>query len=393
MNYDKAYILFCWSQSFGGGQNYVNSKVKYLEENVWHVVVFSIREFKDNRIVWNNLKKYSENIKSELGYLPEFFGEKRADKIVDWMISRIPKGIKNIIIESCTDVTAEWGERLAQKLNAKHWCFLLDERLEEYDSKEFLYYKFKRGEVAGIHNDAMKKLFCYENVEDFNKYVLVAANGGSVQDISSNVFDEIPKADWNIAYLGRDKAYVRNIVNGVYTFAKNHSQSNINFIIMGNINSANNIEVPENINLINIGFLNPIPRKFFNIVDVVIAGAGCATLSAREKCMTIVADARTFLSDGVLGITASNSLFAMGKGENYEDTLEKVLVKHLYYRENINVKPIEDVGIFFEKHFEFIDNSSNKKQYFDFKKNKQQIALKKKLSYLRRYIGELYGKY
>lgn len=69
------------------------------------------------------------------------------------------------------------------------------------------------------------------------------------------------------------------------------------------------------------------------------------------------------------------------------------LDKHLYYRENINVKPIEDVGIFFEKHFEFIDNSSNKKQYFDFKKNKQQIALKKKLSYLRRYIGELYGKY
>lgn len=51
MNYEKAYILFCWSQSFGGGQNYVNSKVKYLEENGWHVVVFSIREFKDNRIV------------------------------------------------------------------------------------------------------------------------------------------------------------------------------------------------------------------------------------------------------------------------------------------------------------------------------------------------------
>lgn len=109
---------------------------------------------------------------------------------------------------------------------------------------------------------------------------------------------------------------------------------------------------------------NDTQRAFCACVDK----GRCATLSAREKCMTIVADARTFLSDGVLGITASNSLFAMGKGENYEDTLEKVLVKHLYYRENINVKPIEDVGIFFEKHFEFIDNSSNKKQYFDFKK-------------------------
>lgn len=381
----KVYILFCWSQTFGGGQNYVNSKIQYLERNNWNVVVFTVREFSDDRIVWNNIKKYKNNINYNIGYSPYILTKNKRTKVLQWMKERIDLSAEKIIIESCTDITAQWGELLAKEVNGKNFCFLLDERLEEYEAIPFLYFKFSRGEVAGIHSSSIPRLFKAYNVTDGEKYVLVAANNGSVADVENEKVRHIPHDDWNIAYLGRDKGYVKNIVNGVYNFSRNHIDHHINFIIMGDITSANNLQKPKNLTHINIGFLNPIPKSFFQKVDVIIAGAGCAKLSAREGCLTIVADAKTFMSNGILGISTKNSLFS-DVGESYEETLEKVLVKKIYHSDDINIEPMQDSNMCYADHFKYINKSSEKVEYYNFDDNPQKIGLKHKIHYFKNSI-------
>lgn len=375
------YIFFCWSQSVGGGQTYVNSKVKYLKEIGWEVLVFTPREKKSNDIIWTNLEEYSNLISLYLQFPPEFWPARVRKKVIQWMVSFAKKTTENIIIESPTDFTAEWGELLAKELNAKNFCFLLDERLEEYRAKEFLYFKFERGEVAGIHESSIPKLFGL-NV-DGTKYKLAATNNGAVQDINSKVVDSIERKDFNIAYLGRDKAYVKNIVTSIYRFATDHADNTFNFIVMGEINSACNIRKPSNVTLINVGFFNPIPRTFFGKIDVVIAGAGCASLSAKEGVLTIVADAKTFKSDGILGIDTDSSLFSTTHNEEFETTLENVLINKKYDSKDIKLADRIDPATSYKKHFEFIESSKQDKIYYDFTANKQKLDLRKRLQYLR----------
>lgn len=115
------YIFFCWSQSVGGGQTYVNSKVKYLKEIGWEVLVFTPREKKSNDIIWTNLEEYSNLISLYLQFPPEFWPARVRKKVIQWMVSFANKTTENIIIESPTDFTAEWSELLAKELNAKNY--------------------------------------------------------------------------------------------------------------------------------------------------------------------------------------------------------------------------------------------------------------------------------
>lgn len=375
------YITFCWSQSFGGGQNYINSKVKYLKEIGWNVIVFTPRQYKTNLIVWENLKEYEKGISLYLQCPPEFWPLYIRKKVIKWMSSFVNYQCGEIIIESPTDTTAEWGELLARELNAKHFCFLLDERLEEYRAKEFLFYKFQRGEIAGIDDSSIPKLFGV-NI-DGKCYKLSAANSGSVQDVENYQIEKIKRADFNIAYLGRDKAYVFNIVKSIYEFAEYYSDKSVHFIIMGEIDSSKNLTIPSNVIITKLGFLNPIPSSFFSKVDVVIAGAGCATISASQGVLTIVADARTFKSNGILGIDTESSLFSDVHSEDFFTTLENVLVLKKYNSSDIKMTVLPSYIERYQQHFEFIYKSNQDKTYFDFDKHKQTLDLKTRLNLLR----------
>lgn len=390
----KKYIMFCFIGYVGGGQNYVNTKVKYLEKNGWETYVFSPdTSFKHGKTwsPWENLKKFDSFTSVALLYSPEFWRKKTIKKTLDWIIDTINYSSNDeIIIESHTDYWAEWGELLAEKIQAKHFCFLLDEELEKYGAKEFLYFKYLRGEIAGIHITSMKKLFDgYKDIEINDRYVLGAANGGSVSDIDNLDINNIKKLDWNISYIGRDKQYCRNIVNGVAEFSKNHSNKLINFIILGDISDLSVLSDCSNVRITKLGFLTPIPRSFFKKIDVAIAGAGCASISSSEGVPTIVADAKKCLSNGVLGYTVFSSLFSDSDSVSFDEELENVLVKDCLRDLEFKMKHKANVDDLYKEHFNFIESSDHRKEYFNFKKNPQKnYRIKDKYNFIKRQIAE-----
>lgn len=370
----KTYIMFCFVESVGGGQNYVNTKVRWLKEHGWNVVVFGTRsslKYKD--IPWFYLKEYRNYQKLQFNKAPEFWSDSTIEKTLKWMEDCIGETDQEVIIESHTDFFAEWGERLAQRIGAKHICFLLDEQLWKYHAKEFLYYKFLRNEIAGIHTSSMKKLFDgYKQVEESDRYVLKATHDGGVADISCDKIDRLTKSDWNIAYIGRNKQYVPNIIQGIKEFCKENHQKTIQFIILGEVNTELLKDKPTNLVVTNLGFITPIPKSFFKYVDVVIAGAGCATISARENVLTIVADAKTCHSAGVLGYTVNSTIFSENEPQGFYEALQDVLIHKICEKLPYQPRSEIDVEGDFLEHFAFINKSDSSKEYFDFTLHKQQ---------------------
>lgn len=382
----RKYVIFCYSNGEGGGQNYVDSKVQYLERNGWEPIVFypNFRSINKNPYIpWNNLKKFKENCCFELFYRPEYLFKPLVSHTLKWMSDIIAPDGDDVIIESPTDHFAEWGELLAERLHARHLCFLLDEQLEKSVAKEFLYYKYLKKEVAGIHKTSMKRLFQgYKDVPVSDDYVLRAANNGSVADVENEQISKIQRGDYNIGYVGRDKQYCENIVDGVRRFALNNLDKKINFIVLGKINSVSNLNHIENISVVELGFMHPIPKSFFSCVDTIIAGAGCASISAREGVPTIVADAAECMSSGILGYTVDTTLFSNGNFHTFDEELNNVLIKKIH--EKIGKKgeyffvPRDTYDISkkdYEKHIEYIYDSHNYDEYFDFKKNPQSSHL------------------
>lgn len=371
----NVYVMFCFIETVGGGQNYVDSKVKYLEQNNWKVIVFSPKTERSEHSPWPNLGKFWDNRCRELGFSPEFWSKKVVGKTIGWMVDIIGKDNGRIIIESHTDYFAEWGEILAEKLNAKHICFLLDERLELYGAKEFLFFKYLRGELAGIHKSSISRLFRdYKEINAIDFPVLSAAHYNTLQDLKNDRIDNLTKRDWNIAYIGRKKQYVANVVAGVMKFAMQHSEKQILFLIMGDIGDIGAI-IPDNVSIENLGFMTPIPQSFFQHVDVVIAGAGCASISQSAGALTIVADASTCMSGGLLGYTTMDTLFNSGTAESFDVALENALVKKIWRDMPYNPRSVRsesEIDQLYFDHFRFIEQSDQTKVYFDFNKRRQR---------------------
>lgn len=369
----NVYVIIGHIEGVGGGQNYADSKVKYLQENDWKVVVFSERINEFGHSPWPNLEQFWNNRCKELHRAPEFWPKRVIARTIDWMVEIIGSYNEKIIIESNEVGYAEWGEILAERLNAKHICFLLSEQLEQYGAKEFLYFKYLRGELAGIHKGSILQLFHKYKIVDFP--VLKAAHYTTVQDVQNDKIDHLTKRDWNIAYIGRDKQYVNNIVGGIIKFAYAHSEKQIQFLVLGDVGDINS-KIPNNLHILQLGFMTPIPKKFFEFVDVAIAGAGCANIARAAGVLTIVANARTCMSSGLLGYTTFDTLFDGDVQESFDAALENALVKEIWKNMPYDYCPERsdaEVEQCYKDHFDFIDSSNKTKEYFDFQKHPQKI--------------------
>ena len=243
-------------------------------------------------------------------------------------------------------------------------------------AKDFLYYKYKHHEIAGIHKTSMKRLFSgYKDVPESEEYVLVAANYGAVADINNDIINNIEKLDFNIAYIGRDKQYCDNIVKGIYRFADKHSDYSIHFIILGEIQNLGLLEKLNNIRITRLGFMHPIPRSLFKKLDTIIAGAGCASLSAREGVPTILADASECLSAGILGYTTKDSLFNATNLKSFDEELENVFFNGTLNGREYSYSLASKVDEEMVKHFEYINKIDLSKGFYKF--NYRNIWYKK----------------
>ena len=365
----KLYIMFCYIEDVGGGQIYVNSKVPWLEAAGWDVIVFSPLTERSGAIVpWTNLAKFAANKVEGLNKSPEFWRKKKMKAVLEQLQSKCSGEYSEIIIESHTDYFAEWGELLAEKLNAKNICYLLDEQLELYGAKEFLYFKYRRNEVAGITDSSVERLFTgYAPLIKENNHKLSASHSSQAEEYYWDAIEKIQRCDWNIGYVGRSKQYVDNITKNIAIFADRYPDKTINVVILGEILDLRILEDKKNVICTKLGFKFPIPKSFFRKLDVAIAGAGSATLCCREHVPTIVADAGTTNAAGILGYTVSSSIFNPESDRTYCEWLEDILVdKKLEKMKQIYEMPKIDVNKVYQEHMEFIYNSEQKHEYFDF---------------------------
>lgn len=365
----KLYIMFCYIEDVGGGQIYVNSKVPWLEAAGWDVIVFSpLTERSDSIVPWTNLAKFAANKVEGLNKSPEFWRKKKMKAVLEQLQSKCSGEYSEIIIESHTDYFAEWGELLAEKLNAKNICYLLDEQLELYGAKEFLYFKYRRNEVAGITDSSVERLFTgYAPLIKENNHKLSASHSSQAEEYYWDAIEKIQRCDWNIGYVGRSKQYVDNITKNIAMFADKYPDKTINVVILGEILDLRILEDKKNVICTKLGFKFPIPKSFFRKLDVAIAGAGSATLCCREHVPTIVADAGTTNAAGILGYTVSSSIFNPESDRTYCEWLEDILVdKKLEKMKQIYEMPKIDVNKVYQEHMEFIYNSEQRHEYFDF---------------------------
>lgn len=382
----KTYIIFCYCSTTGGGQNYVNSKVLFLEEQGWNVIVIEpIGTRRNKTIPWPNLKKYGKYQLKYINNYPDFWGRSIVNRTIDKIVSWVPEN-SEVIIESHTDFWACWGELLAKQLQGKNFCYLLDEQLEHCKHKDFLYYKYLRGEIASIHETSIKRLFeNYATIDDSADYFLSAVVNGSVEDVTDKDIAGIRKSEWSIGYIGRKKQYTDQIKTDILKFAVEYPEKEIDIIVLGDIGNIDIFNKTKNIRVVQLGFKTPIPRQYFSKVDVVIAGSGCAELSYRQGVPTIVADAGTCKSIGILGYTTGSFMFATGNTHSYIDDLVSVFDTKEYLNGHVEVVVDNNQVDNYKKCFDMIEKSNSCKEYYTFK-NRLKFGVKDYLFCVQTYI-------
>ena len=312
----KLYIMLTMDiHPIGGMQLYTAGKAAFLEKNGWKVVVL-YPGFNDKTCAVSALNKYTVGGNLLLNNRPAQLSVRlrcMVLKKICRLFNEVDKEKDQIYIESQSEVTALWGELIAEKLNARHICFNCNELFrgpKKYyeENMEFLKFKYERRELLGLHADALKKIFDgYMDVSCSTEFLFDAVEPGPIQDVKSEFVDCMETGDWCIAYVGRaEKTYVSNIIKGVAAFAAKFSEKKIIFVMIGNADKRKRLIQETMGNLSNLkvelpGDMVPIPRSLYKKLDAVIAGAVCAEISAREGVPTIVADCENHLACGVLG--------------------------------------------------------------------------------------------
>jgi len=385
----KKYIFFAHSvYGAGGAELYVESKAKYLISKGWDVEVFSGDFRSDSKLIsLDGLRKYWTTVNYAFIYSPLYLRKTDLYKVIEWMVEEVGTDHEEVIIESHTNNLALWGEILAKRLNAKHICLLVGENYKGYNQR-FFEFKHKRKELACNTYQSFVKLFDgYKTISKDECTVLAPVSSYPVVNIQSPVIDDIKKCDWNIGSIGRlGKRYIPFMIEQIKEFTLKYPNKSIQLILVGDDEHGKNVlwkihkqlDTIFNISITHVGALFPIPRSLFNKLDVVVASAGCARVSAAEKVPTIAIDGNDYRAIGLLGYTTRNTLFRES-GTDIMDTsewLEKVLV------EKITEELEFDDNLFtlwderqkeYERHIMFVEQSACNEEYYDVKKEKVLI--------------------
>lgn len=343
----KHYIFLSMIMGAGGIQCYLASKAKYLESIGWHVVVLSDNNpASKDRCLIDFLNKYLANGNPYLGLhantLPECIIKKTIDSLIS-IIGVVTEG-DEVIVESCDDVTAVWGELLASRIKARHFFWAANEHYrgqgKHYkDFVDFFIFKMDRGEVFASIQSANRLFEGFREYKegDFEEYPFTE---DPIQDVSCPRIDALTKKDYSICYIGRSrKPYFPSIVSGITTFSENHPDKDIQFVIVGEVAEERRSLLNHhlhNLSIVELGDLFPLPRGLYSKVDVVIAGSGSARHSMDEGALVITADPEKCLSHGLLGYDTNESIYENNESSeenlslSFSDALERALVKQTW---------------------------------------------------------------
>lgn len=372
----KKYVFFTADiYPIGGIQIYVSGKAKYLEENGWKVYAF-FNGFNEGECAFPKLNDYRSGKIPCLFFLPNMLSDKRVSNALEAMKRRIEYSPEDTIyIESHYDLPAFWAELFAQEVNGTHVCLCCNEtfrgRRKYYERHiDFFKFKYDRNELAGISNISMKKLFDGKSydIPESESRVFVAAGDDRVQDVENVVVDRIKRLDVNVCFIGRaKKGSLQPTTESIKRFCEQYPNLSCQYIVVSDVDEEDRkwislaLEKNENVVVTFTGALSPIPRSLFNKVDIVVASAGCAELSADEGVPTIVVDVENYMSNGLLGYDTKDSLYREKDGlcEPIEKTIEACLVQKKYKNKTFKLEKSVPNSVCYETHFHYFENLEN----------------------------------
>lgn len=326
----------------GGMQLYVAGKSAYLENNGWDVTVLYPINSDDMSCAVSILEKYGTGGMYGIWRAPFQWGRVQSRLVLKDMLNRIGgvSGFSEIVVESNTSSSAQWGEMVARELHARHVCNLCNETFrgegKTYDQViPYFLFKLNRGELAGINSRSMPALFeGYAQIDEDPCRTFTAAELYPIAEIEDCRLNGLRDVDWTICHFGRaEKDYVVEVLADLGKFVRRHPDKTIRILFVGDMRLRRKeidafLRAADNIEILELGDMVPVPRSIFRISDVVIASSGCAMFSAAEGAITIVANCEDNMSNGVLGLETHDA-FHRPEGvcaEGFDVSLERVLV-------------------------------------------------------------------
>ncbi len=387
----KKYIIFNQDlHSIGGTQMVTAGMANFLEKRGWQVYVFFHGEPHGKSEIPSLTKYISGCGFDELLKRPyKVFPDDR-ERVLDRMIEilQIDSTLENeIVIESHYDIAAYWAELLAERIHARHYFFVCNEdfrgfRLFYFENLNFLYFKYLRHELL-CSSVTFEKIFNgYRDVKH-DKFLIppeidIVREMDAIQDVENSMVDQIEKRDFNIAYMGRaEKIYVPATYKAVAEFARNHPDKKIQFVIVGKLLIQERIDLLqslfeklENVSVVQMGNLVPIPRALFKKLDVVIAGAQTAIFCAYENVPVIATIVDSEKTAGCLYYDVNDAWHGEPK-YSFSEMLERVLINREYDARVLNLPDRKPADWHYEKILEIIRKSDQPFEYFTekFKKN------------------------
>lgn len=318
-----------------GSATYVRNKMKWLENKGWSVIVFDGTGANNTPVIIEEFKQFENNRIKELYFSPSVFWKNKINNILNKITSRIPQS-DLIVIESNNPNLAMWGELLASRLCAKHIIYTLGEKDRIRSDKEFDFFNYKASneELFCIDSKAVTQLFNgYKNNINPENHYWNASNSAPVEYYKFAPIDSFKKNGKYIGYFGREKTYLKNVIEGIIKFAIKHANIEVFFVLLG-VKSLSDEYVSMLSTLSNLQYqcieAQPIiPRQFFDLCDVIIANAACARIAFEEGCKVISMNVETDKPLGILGYTTNEISFESTEyrdGRNIDVLLEEILV-------------------------------------------------------------------
>ena len=401
----KKYIIITPTINYmGGAQMYVRNKILFCREKGWETLVIAGQ---GGNVVIPELKEF-KNTFYELNFPSYFYSKRVKNRILNKLISLAKiKDNDEVIVESTGISNATWAELLSSKTGAKHLFFLLQERNKVVNKglQQFMKFKLERREIAGIKKNSLSDMFRpFLVIDESESYRLSAKCNNVVEEVDSPLAKEIDekKYDFIVGLISRlDKPFVQPAVTDFCSFTVKHPNKSFLFLVIGDAPAntgitqdlKNQIKQYDNIDLIVTGYLYPIPLCLIRKCDVCLASSGSTRVGERSGVPTISFDGNDLKPIGIMGKTTNSSLFreAGQPIPKLDNLLNDILIKKKYDKEEPSYSSLKPD---FKPHFDFVNASETKKEYFDVNTIKRETRDEKVVSAVLALIGaERYGRW
>ena len=208
---------------------------------------------------------------------------------------------------------ALWGEMLAQKLNCRHFAFMMQESFHYYQKEKlFIRFNLDRHEVAGISKSSVNKMLGDDSLPFNESMHIRALYTNTIDDCEDTISQKLdPSADVSVCTIGRlEKPYVLPMMQQLHIWFAEHVQKKFNFVVVGGTTDDSLYKKIQaifskdpNVNLIFTGYTFPIPKSLVDKCDVIVSASGSAQAAYNQKRPTIRVNPIMADIIGIVGLT------------------------------------------------------------------------------------------